>query len=202
VAVVPRERQRDVQAVQNGLARPERVAAVVIDLAEVYRQAVRMALPEAAAVADKFHVIALAGRALRQGRRERRQPRNVAWLMDRAVEWLGPEERVRLGRALAKQPELANGWVLKEESRALYPCRSPPGPLAAGGAAEQPAVVPTGGWHAGDVAQRDPQQPAVPPHERLRGGETQPGECGQATGLRQPNDRVFQLRIPNLIHPY
>lgn len=125
VELVPGERQRDVQAVLDRLARPERVQAVVIDLAEASRQAIRMALPQAAIVADKFHVIALAGRALRQGRRERRQPGNIAWLMDRGVERLRPAEQLRLGRALAGQPDLAEGWVLKEELRALYRCRAP-----------------------------------------------------------------------------
>ncbi len=125
VELVPGERQRDVQAVLDRLARPERVQAVVIDLAEGSRQAIRMALPGAAVVADKFHVIALAGRALRHGRRERRQRGNVAWLMDRAVETLRPEEQARLGRALAAQPDLAEGWVLKEQLRGLYRCGTP-----------------------------------------------------------------------------
>jgi transposase len=41
----------------------ETVKAVAIDLSEPLRQAVEMALPDAVVVADKFHVLALAGPA-------------------------------------------------------------------------------------------------------------------------------------------
>lgn len=208
VAVVPGERQRDVQVVLDGLARPERVEAVVIDLAEAYRQAVRMALPEAAVVADKFHVIALAGRALRKGRRERRQPGNAAWLMDRGVERLRPEEQARLGRALAGQPELANGWVLKEELRALYRCGSP----AAAGQhldhwleAARQSRLPSFRRVAGTLEKwrdevlnywRFPLTNAFVEgkHNRVKVVKR------QAYGYR--NDAVFRLRILNLIHTY
>jgi transposase len=208
VAVVPGERQRDVQAVLDGLARPERVEAVVIDLAEAYRQAVRMALPETAVVADKFHVIALAGRALRQGRRERRQPGNVAWLMDRAVERLGPGERARLGRALAEQPELANGWVLKEELRALYRCGSQATAarhLDHWVLAARQSSLPSFRRVAGTLEKwrdetlnywRFPLTNAFVEgkHNRVKVAKR------QAYGYR--NDEVFRLRILNLIHTY
>jgi len=94
-----------------------------MDLHEPYRQAVQTALPKAAVVADKFHVIALAQDALREVRRGRRQRGNLAWLLDRGVERLKAEERRRLTVALAGQPELARAWALKEELRSLY--RSP-----------------------------------------------------------------------------
>ncbi len=65
VAVVPGERQADVERMLERHASRESVRAVVIDLSEPYRQAVELALPDAAVVADKFHVLALAGRAFR-----------------------------------------------------------------------------------------------------------------------------------------
>ena len=125
LALVPGERQRDVQLALEGLAHPEAVQAVVIDLAEPYRQAVQMALPQAAVVADKFHVIALAGRALREVRRGRRGRGNVAALLDRGVERLRPREREQLAEALSHQPELARAWALKEWLRRLYHRSSP-----------------------------------------------------------------------------
>ena len=206
VALVPGERQRDVQAVLDGLARPERVEAVVIDLAEAYRQAVRMALPEAAVVADKFHVIALAGRALRKGRRERRQPGNVAWLMDRGVERLRSEEQVRLCRALVGQPELANGWALKEELRALYRCGSPAAAaqhldhwLEAARQSRLPSFRRVAGtlekWRDEVLNYwRFPLTNAFVEgkHNRVKVAKR------QAYGYR--NDKVFRLRILNLIH--
>jgi len=62
VAVVPGERQVDVQRMLERHASRESVRAVTIDLWEPYRQAVELVLPDAAIVADKFHVLALAGR--------------------------------------------------------------------------------------------------------------------------------------------
>jgi transposase len=94
-----------------------------MDLHEPYRQAVQMVLPQAAIVADKFHVIALAQDALREVRRGRRQRGNLAWLLDRGVERLSAQEERRLAVALAGQPELARAWGLKEGLRSLY--RSP-----------------------------------------------------------------------------
>src|SRR3972149_3902911 len=64
VAVVAGERQIDVQRMLERHAPRETVRAVAIDLAEAYRQAVELVMPDAAIVADKFHVLALAGRAL------------------------------------------------------------------------------------------------------------------------------------------
>lgn len=123
VAITPGERQRDVQVMLEHYASRETVRAVVIDLAEAYRQAVQMALPEAAIVADKFHVIALAGRALREVHGGRRQRGNLAWLMQRGAERLQNEERQRLVEALADAPALAKAWALKEGLRSLYRSR-------------------------------------------------------------------------------
>ena len=120
VAVVVGQRQRDVEPMLESLPWPEAVKAVVMDLAEPYRQAVQMVLPRAAIVADKFHVIALAHRALREVRAERRRRGNTAALMDRGVQRLSQQERQRLAQALAADPRLATAWVLKEELRAVY----------------------------------------------------------------------------------
>ena len=120
LAAVAGEGQRQVQPVLDSLPRPELVQAVVMDLHEPYRQAVQMVLPEAATVADKFHIIALANEALREVRRGRRQRGNLAWLLDRGAERLRPQERTRLLERLSIWPELARAWALKEELRTLY----------------------------------------------------------------------------------
>jgi transposase len=120
LAAVPGEGQRQVQPVLDSLPRPEMVQAVAMDLHEPYRQAVQMVLPEAAIVADKFHVVALANKALREVRRGRRQRGNLAWFLDRGVEGLRPQERAHLLEELAAWPELACAWGLKEGLRSLY----------------------------------------------------------------------------------
>jgi transposase len=120
VAVVPGQRKEVIDAMLSLHASRRSVQAVCIDLSEAYRQAVRVRLPEAAIVADKFHVIALASRALREVRGERRRPGNIAWLLQRGVERLGDRDRQRLAEALARDAPLRAAWILKEELRALY----------------------------------------------------------------------------------
>jgi transposase len=120
VAVVPGERQADVERMLERHASRESVRAVVIDLSEAYRQALELVLPEAAIVADKFHVLALAGRALHEVRGETRRPGNLAWLLQRGAEKLNQAERARLLQALSADPRLAHAWGLKEALREVY----------------------------------------------------------------------------------
>ena len=125
VAVVPGERQVDVQRMLERHAQRESVRAVAIDLSEAYRQAVGMVLPDALIVADKFHVLALAGRALREVHGETRRPGNLAWLLQRGVERLSQAERSRLLEALSREPRLARAWGLKEALREVYRKKGP-----------------------------------------------------------------------------
>ncbi|MBI2755835.1 MAG: ISL3 family transposase [Chloroflexi bacterium] len=120
IAVVPGERKRDTQVMLELHADRRTVRAVSIDLCEAYRQAVQTALPYAAIVADKFHVIALASRALREVHGERRRPGNDAWLMQRAVERLHADDKQRLATLLQRDPTVRTAWAMKEELRALY----------------------------------------------------------------------------------
>lgn len=124
VAVLPGVRQRDVQKLLERHAERGQVKAVVTDLAEANRQAIEMALPDVAVVADKFHVIALAHHALQEVRGGRRLPGNAAWLMHRNVERLKPEEGERLAEVLRSTPALATAWRLKEGLRAVYRART------------------------------------------------------------------------------
>ena len=120
VAVVAGERQADVQRMLERHASRQSVRAVTIDLSEAYRQAVELVLPDAAIVADKFHVVALAGRALHEVHGESRRPGNLAWLLQRGAEKLNKTERARLLEALSADPRLARAWGLKEALREVY----------------------------------------------------------------------------------
>jgi len=120
VAVVPGERQVDIQRMLERHAPRESVRAVAIDLSEAYRQAVELVLPDALIVADKFHVLALAGRALQEVHGETRRRGNLAWLLQRGVERLSQAERTRLLEALRADPPLARAWGLKEALREVY----------------------------------------------------------------------------------
>jgi len=120
VAVVSGERQVDVQRMLERHASRESVRGVAIDLSEAYRQAVELVLPDAAIVADKFHVVALAGRALHEVHGESRRPGNLAWLLQRGAEKLNKTKRARLLEALSADPRLARAWGLKEALREVY----------------------------------------------------------------------------------
>jgi transposase len=120
VAVVSGERQVDVQRMLERHASRESVRGVAIDLSEAYRQAVELVLPNTAIVADKFHVLALAGRALHEVHGETRRPGNLAWLLQRGAEKLNKTERARLLEALSADPRLARAWGLKEALREMY----------------------------------------------------------------------------------
>jgi len=120
VAFVPGERQADVQRMLERHASRATVRAVSIDLSETLRQAVELVLPDAAIVADKFHVVALAGRALHEVHGEKRRRGSIAWLLQRGVERLTPAERERVVETLTKDPQLARAWGLKEGLRAVY----------------------------------------------------------------------------------
>lgn len=125
VAFVPEERQASVQRMLERHAPRGTVKAVATDLSEPLRQAVEMALPDAVVVADKFHVVALAGRALREVHGEKRQRGSIAWLLQRGAERLTPTERQRVIEALRDEPDLARAWALKEGLRAVYKKRRP-----------------------------------------------------------------------------
>jgi len=129
IAVIAGERIADVQRMLERHADRDTVQAVSIDLSEAYRQAVQLVLPDAAIVADKFHVIALAGRVLQEVHGETRRPGNAAWLLQRGIERLRPQEKEQLASVLRRDPRLTTAWTLKEELRALY--RAPTAAAAA-----------------------------------------------------------------------
>ena len=120
VAVVPGARTKDVQRMLERHAPRESARGMAIDLSEAYRQAVELVLPDALIVADKFHVLSLAGRALQEVHGERRRRGNLAWLLQRGAERLNQVERARLLEALSADPRLARAWGLKEALRETY----------------------------------------------------------------------------------
>lgn len=124
VAVIPGVSQARVQRLLERHLERDKVKAVVTDLSEANRQAIQMALPQAAIIADKFHVIALAHRALLEIRGGRRLPGSTAWLLHCNVERLSPEDAERLVRALGQDAALRLAWLLKEGLRGVYRART------------------------------------------------------------------------------
>ncbi len=120
VAFVPGERQAEIQRMLEWHAERKTVKAVATDLSEANRQAIEMALPDALVVADKFHVVALAGRALREVHGARRRRGTVSWLLHKGMERFSAAERGRVVESLMKEPDLARAWSLKEALRGVY----------------------------------------------------------------------------------
>lgn len=120
VAVIAGERQADIERMLERHADRKVVKAVAIDLSEAYRQAVELVLPDALVVADKFHVVSLAGRALSEFHGQARRRGNLAWLLQRGAEKLSSPERKRVIEALSQEPLLARAWALKEALRDVY----------------------------------------------------------------------------------
>lgn len=124
VAVMKGERKADIQKLLERHADRDALKAVAMDLSEANRQAVHMVLPDSAIVADKFHVIALAHKALQEVRGGRRLPGNTAWLMHRNIERLSQTDAERLATELGQTPALRTAWLLKEGLRKVYRRRS------------------------------------------------------------------------------
>jgi transposase len=206
IAVVAGERKADMEILLGRYAARHTVQAVCIDLSEASRQALQLVLPDAAIVADKFHVIALAGRALHEVHGERRLRSTIAWLLQRGIERLSAADKTRLAAALRQDRVLTTAWTLKEELRAVYRAPTP-------GAADRALTA----WiHA---AEASGIRPFVRTARTLRRWRTEvlnywrypitnavvEGKHNRVKVLKRRaygyrNDRTFQLRILNLIH--
>lgn len=125
---------RKAEAVQKALeclpeSARESIEAVSMDLCLPFRLAVETVLPDAAIVADKFHVVAWLNEALRAvwkrvliGRGRDEPLRKAGRLLLGKGEALGREERQRLLCLLkpTEYRELRRAWLLKEELRRWY----------------------------------------------------------------------------------
>lgn len=118
-----------VQPYLEGLPDPERVAVVVIDMSERYRQVVWLCLPRARIVVDRFHAVRRVGQArdqvrlrLQRARGQERRGRvyrlRSALLRDPGA-WTD-QERTALTALFADLPALRQAWVLKELFRLWY----------------------------------------------------------------------------------
>jgi transposase len=121
--------------------RKDSIKAISIDMSGGYEKAIRAALPDAQIAFDPFHVVALAGRAVDDVRREEwnakgksRSPegkwiKNVRWALRKAPESLTDRQRVALAQVQQTNARLYRAYLLKEQLRALYhlddPAHSP-----------------------------------------------------------------------------
>jgi transposase len=122
------------------------ITAVSIDMSEPYAGTIRRWLPEAEIAFDPFHVIALAGAAVDQVRREHTHAmgayvkvgevwiKHARWALLKAPEKLNHHQRFALAAIQKTNAKLYRAYLLKEQLRALYQLANPalaPGHLKA-----------------------------------------------------------------------
>lgn len=122
--VIEGRTQAAVQPALEALNAQETIRVVSMDMALAYRAAVQEVLPEAAIVADRFHVIKRVGEALRdlhrrlaQGKGRNDPLRQARPLLLRPRETLGVAQRATLDAALRPFPSLRQAYRLKEDLR-------------------------------------------------------------------------------------
>ncbi len=123
-----------------GPRRAARIKAVTMDMAHVYREAFRAAVPNATICFDPFHVIRWAGEALDQTHLAQPRPptplqvkgltaartwQKVRATLRAAKENLDPTGRQILAKLKTAQPLLHKAWQLKEQLRGLYRLTDP-----------------------------------------------------------------------------
>ena len=109
----------------------ERITEICIDLRGSFRAAIEEAWPAVNIVADPFHVVQLAGRALEEVRgvvlgNLGRQP-HVALVLRTPQEKLTADDRAKLAQlweTTSPWPSLKVAWVVKEKIRDLYRSRN------------------------------------------------------------------------------
>ena len=118
------------------------IRAAVIDLHCPYRKALELYLPDAAIVADKFHVVVAISKAANLVRRrtgrnpsitgklggtERgnhprfdREVLDTKWIFMKRIHRLTAEDRGRLDSLFARFPEMGVAWLMRETFLAIY----------------------------------------------------------------------------------
>ena len=109
------------------LAEPDRVEAVSMDMSLVFREAVRLCLPQAQIVADHFHVVQHVGKALsRVVRRVASSPAGRSALKGRGHLFLRPQDALTPEQEDTRAdlavlfPEAQAAWQHKEALRHWY----------------------------------------------------------------------------------
>ena len=127
--VVEGQGQQRVAEYLDKLVEPERVKGVAMDMHEPFRQAVRMCLPQAKVVVDKFHLIRHINGALDKARSrlqggskkgKRRDLFKSRYTLLKGAERLSDWEKERLSQLFCRYPELERAWMFKESFRAWY----------------------------------------------------------------------------------
>lgn len=117
-----------------GPERTKRLRLVVIDMHDPYEREIAKQAPHAVIIYDRFHVMKHLNDAVDKIRRrvqremtpvDRRVIKNKRYLILKAAENLRKKDRVSLQELLDANREIATAYVLKEEFREWFRCRTP-----------------------------------------------------------------------------
>ena len=127
--VVEGQGRQKVEEYLDKLPQPDRVRGVAMDMHEPFRQAVKMCLPQAKVVVDKFHLIRHINKAMDkvrsrlQGGNRRGKRRDLfrsRYTLLKGAERLADWEKERLTRLFYYYLQMKKVWVFKEGFRAWY----------------------------------------------------------------------------------
>lgn len=116
-----------------GLPDSHVITHVAMDMWEPYREAVRVALPKATIVVDRFHVSRMASEAMERVRkllgatipqRSKLMLMGDRWLLLRNEKDLDATQTILLQSTLGQFPTLKKAWEAKEGFRAIWKCQS------------------------------------------------------------------------------
>jgi len=122
-AVLEKRDKKTVLAHLKAMPQREKVALVTMDMWRPYFDSVREALPQAAVVVDKFHVVRMASQAMEQVRKAlragleakaRRRLMHDRFILLRRAKDLDEEQKATLAGWSAMFPKLAEAYRLKE----------------------------------------------------------------------------------------
>lgn len=124
---------KTIVAYLGGMLEPEKIKVVTIDMNDSYREAVKIALPHARLVVDRFHVTMHCHKALEAVRMHLRNELPPAeriglmrdrWLFQKAEERLSTGQQIVLHALLEQYPLLKKGHAVKESYRRVWDCKT------------------------------------------------------------------------------
>jgi len=125
LSILPDDRQKTLRSYLASLPVEfkSRVDEVCIDMKVAFAEAIRVELPQAQVVVDKFHIVADANRRLDETRRlEQEEARKAIprWPLVKGAENLSPKQKEQLATILKEFPNLGEFYYLKEKLREMY----------------------------------------------------------------------------------
>lgn len=117
----------------SGIKDRERIKVVAMDMWNPYRDAVKLMLPQAKIIVDKFHVVRMANEAMERIRKEHRmelptkqrlQLKDDRWILLRNAEDLAAHKRMIMETWFDRFPDLKAGYEAKERFRAVWQAKT------------------------------------------------------------------------------